>query len=229
MSIVENAIPANDKGFSSSFIRVRFVYRLKGGFDTMRNDTTTTTTTAEPVFTHSDFQTRDNYNTDVSKKGNASGFTTGLVVGGLVGAAAALLYAPKKGNELRNDLRDSSIKLKERTQQMRDETRLKAQLGKMDAKDTVASIKEKSGNLSFSARQKLQEAKSTVSEAKSETKSAIDEAKREAEKDSYQTNSQTQTKAVVTPRTMNSTDTQQKTGTDSTYEKKQTDINKNSY
>ncbi|MFG6494493.1 YtxH domain-containing protein [Fictibacillus sp. UD] len=195
----------------------------------MRNDTTTTTTTAEPVFTHSDFQTRDNYDTNVSKKGNSSGFTTGLVVGSLVGAAAALLYAPKKGNEFRNDLRDSSIKLKERTQQLRDETKLKAQLGKMDAKDTVASIKEKSGNLSFSARQKLQEAKSTVSEAKSETKSAIDEAKREAEKDSFQTNSQTQTKAVVTPSTMNSTDTQQKTGTDSTYEKKQSDVNRNSF
>ncbi|KZE69387.1 hypothetical protein AWM68_03730 [Fictibacillus phosphorivorans] len=195
----------------------------------MPNNTTTTTTTAEPVFTHSDFQTRDNTYTEVNKKGNASGFTTGLVVGSLVGAAAALLYAPKKGNEFRNDLRDSSLKLKERTQQLRDETKLKAQLGKMDAKDTVASIKEKSGNLSFSARQKLQEAKSTVGEVKKETKSAIDEAKLEAEKDSAQTNAQTQTKAVVTPRTMDSTDTHQKTGTDSTYEKKQTDINKSSY
>lgn len=192
----------------------------------MPNYTNTPTTTAEPVFTHSDFQTRENADTNVSKKSNASGFATGLVVGGLVGAAAALLYAPKNGNEFRNDLRDSSIKLKERTQQMKDETMLKAKLGTMDAKDTVASIKEKSGNLSLSARQKLQEAKNTASEVKSETKAAIDEAKQE--NDNYQTNANTQTKAVVTPRTLSSTDTQQKTGTDSSYEKKQSDVNNRS-
>ncbi|GGB59928.1 YtxH domain-containing protein [Fictibacillus barbaricus] len=196
----------------------------------MPNETITTTTTAEPVFTHSDFQTHDTMNTNVSKKGSGTRFTTGLVVGGLVGAAAALLYAPKKGNEFRNDLRDSSIKLKERTQQMRDETKLKAKLGKMDAKDKVESIKEKSGNLSFSARQKLQEAKNTASEVKSETKSAIDEAKREAKKDGYQSGSESsKNKAVVTPRTMSPTDTQKKTGTDTSYEKKQSDVTKNTY
>lgn len=194
----------------------------------MPNYTNTPTTTAEPVFTHSDFQTRENADTTVSKKSNASGFATGLVVGGLVGAAAALLYAPKNGNEFRNDLRDSSIKLKERTQQMKDETMLKAKLGTMDAKDTVASIKEKSGNLSLSARQKLQEAKNTASEVKTETKAAIDEAKQEAKNENYQTNANTQTKAVVTPRTLSSTDTQQKTGTDSSYEKKQSDVNNRS-
>ncbi|WP_144701391.1 YtxH domain-containing protein [Fictibacillus phosphorivorans] len=192
----------------------------------MPNYTNTPTTTAEPVFTHSDFQTRENADTNVSKKSNTSGFATGLVVGGLVGAAAALLYAPKNGNEFRNDLRDSSIKLKERTQQMKDETMLKAKLGTMDAKDTVASLKEKSGNLSLSARQKLQEAKNTASEVKSETKAAIDEAKQE--NDNYQSNANTQTKAVVTPRTLSSTDTQQKTGTDSSYEKKQSDVNNRS-
>jgi gas vesicle protein len=191
----------------------------------MQNENNYTTTTAEPVFTHSDFQTRETYD---NKKGSGSGFTTGLVVGSLVGAAAALLYAPKKGNEFRNDLRDSSIKLKERTMQKKDETMLKAKLGKMDAKDAVESMKEKSSSMSVSARQKLQEAKNTVNEAKNETKIAIDEAKKEAEKDGYSTQSSTKTTAVVKPRTM--TDSQQKTGTDSrSFEKKQSDVNNKTY
>jgi gas vesicle protein len=182
----------------------------------MHNETTHTTT-AEPVFTHSDFQTRETY--DNYKKGTGSRFATGLVVGGLVGAAAALLYAPKKGNEFRNDLRDSSIKLKERTIQKKDETMLKAKLGKMDAKDAVQSMKDKSSSMSVSARQKLQEAKNTVKEAKTETKSAIDEAKKEAANDGYSTQSASKTTAVVTPRTMS--DSKQKTGTDSpSYQKK---------
>jgi gas vesicle protein len=182
------------------------------------NTHTTHTTTAEPVFTHSDFQTRETYD---NKKGSGSGFTTGLVVGSLVGAAAALLYAPKKGNEFRNDLRDTSIKLKERTMQKKDETMLKAKLGKMDAKDAVESMKDKSSSMSVSARQKLQEAKNTVKEAKSETKTAIDEAKKEAERDGYSTQSSTQNKAVVKPRTMTGTDSTSSTS----YEKKQSDVN----
>ncbi|MCM3718566.1 YtxH domain-containing protein [Fictibacillus phosphorivorans] len=175
------------------------------------------TTTAEPVFTHSDFQTREKTNNH--QKGSSSRFRTGLVVGGLVGAAAALLYAPKKGNEFRNDLRDTSIKLKERTMQKKDETMLKAKLGTMDAKDAVDNMKDKSSSMSVSARQKLQEAKNTIKDAKKETKSAIDEAKVEAEKDGYSTQSSTNTTAVVKPRTMTGTDS-------SSYEKKQSDVNK---
>jgi gas vesicle protein len=182
----------------------------------MHNETTTAT--AEPVFTHSDFQT--NETTSEDKKG--SGFTTGLVLGGLAGAAAALLLAPKKGNELREDLRDSSIKLKERTMQMKDETMLKAKLGKMDAKDTVDSLKEKSSNLSVSARQKLQEAKNKATEVKKDTKDAVNEAKEEAKNDSYSTS----TSSSGFSSTPTSSVTVTKTGTDETsYVKKQTDLN----
>jgi gas vesicle protein len=203
-------------------IRVHFSVEVKkGGIVIMYNDTTTTTT-AEPVFTHSDYQTRD---TSDSQKGTGSRFTTGLVLGGLVGAAAALLYAPKKGNEMRESLRESSLKLKDRTLQMKDETMLKAQLGKMEAKDKVESMKDKKSNMNFSARQKLQEAKNTVEEVKEDAKSAIEEAKKEAEREGYGTESNSKTTAVVTPRTMSSADSQKKTGTDTSFEKKQSDVN----
>ncbi|WNB90764.1 YtxH domain-containing protein [Bacillus sp. NEB1478] len=185
----------------------------------MHNETTTTAT-AEPVFTHSDYQTQE------AAENKGSGFATGLVLGGLAGAAAALLLAPKKGNELREDLRDSSIKLKERTMQMKDETMLKAKLGKMDAKDGVDSMKEKSTNLSVSARQKLQEAKNKASEMKKDTKDAVNEAKEEAKKDNYSTQS-TSTSSNGLSAAPTSSVTVTKTGTDETaYAKKQSDLNK---
>jgi gas vesicle protein len=186
----------------------------------MQNETTTT---AEPVFTHSDFQDKEVYD---SHKGAASSFTTGLVLGGLVGAAAALLYAPKNGTDMRETLRESSVKLKDRTLQMKDETMLKASLGKMEAKDQVESIKDKKNNLSFSARQKLQEARNTVDEVKTEAKSALDEARKEAEREGYGTQSGSNTTAVVKPRSMSSSDTQEINDA-SSYKKKQSDTNKN--
>jgi gas vesicle protein len=181
----------------------------------MQNETTTTT--AEPVFTHSDFQTTDKE----EKKG--SGFKTGLVLGGLAGVTAALLLAPKKGNELRDDIRDSSIKLKERTKQMKEETLLKAKLGKMDAIEKIDSIKDKTNSLSVSARQKLQEAKNKVTEMRQDTKDAVNESKEEANSDHSMSDSSKTNGPSSTPMSSNSTT---KTGTDETsYMKKQSDLN----
>ncbi len=44
---------------------------------------------------------------------DGSGFTTGVVVGALVGAGVALLFAPKAGDELRSDLNDSMTSLRD--------------------------------------------------------------------------------------------------------------------
>jgi gas vesicle protein len=40
-------------------------------------------------------------------------FLIGVILGGLVGAAVALLYAPQSGEETRAAIRDKSIELKE--------------------------------------------------------------------------------------------------------------------
>lgn len=44
---------------------------------------------------------------------DGTGFTTGVVVGALVGAGVALLFAPKAGDELRSDLNGSMTSLRE--------------------------------------------------------------------------------------------------------------------
>ncbi|WP_377888139.1 YtxH domain-containing protein [Alkalihalobacillus sp. R86527] len=51
---------------------------------------------------------------------NTKDFIIGSLIGGIVGAAAALLSAPKSGKELRNDLNQQAGVVKERTSQFRD-------------------------------------------------------------------------------------------------------------
>ena len=41
-----------------------------------------------------------------SEQSSAGKFLLGLLAGGVVGSAIALLYAPKSGKELRRDIRD---------------------------------------------------------------------------------------------------------------------------
>ncbi len=42
----------------------------------------------------------------------SSGFGKGFLIGGLIGAGIALLYAPKRGTELREDVRNKANDLK---------------------------------------------------------------------------------------------------------------------
>ncbi|MHA6480674.1 YtxH domain-containing protein [Paenibacillus sp. strain BS8-2] len=54
----------------------------------------------------------------MSKQGTAGGIITSAVVGGIVGAAAALLLAPKSGERLRSDLVSSLQAIGQRTKEV---------------------------------------------------------------------------------------------------------------
>lgn len=57
---------------------------------------------------------------DYEESNGGSGFLTGMIVGGLVGAAAALFFAPKAGKELQADLKTQATTFKEKAQQSRE-------------------------------------------------------------------------------------------------------------
>ncbi|OCA91411.1 hypothetical protein A8F94_06025 [Bacillus sp. FJAT-27225] len=64
---------------------------------------------------------RDNELKDYEEKNLTSkDFITGAVIGGLIGAAAALFLAPKSGRELRETVTGQATALKDRTVQMKD-------------------------------------------------------------------------------------------------------------
>jgi len=50
----------------------------------------------------------------MAREGGSGDFLAGFVFGGLLGAALALLFAPSTGEEMRSQIRDKSIELRDR-------------------------------------------------------------------------------------------------------------------
>jgi len=70
----------------------------------------------------------------MSDKEDFGTFFAGLVVGGLVGAAVALLLAPQSGEETRTIIRDKSIELKDRAVEVGQDARGRAERAMEDAR-----------------------------------------------------------------------------------------------
>ena len=81
----------------------------------------------------------------MSEKDDFGAFFVGLVVGGLVGAAAALLLAPQSGEETRTLIRDKSIELKDRAVEYGQDARLRAEKAmedaRMQAEDAIEQLR----------------------------------------------------------------------------------------
>lgn len=75
----------------------------------------------------------------MSDEGRGLEFLAGVVLGGLVGAAAALLLAPQPGEETREQLREKSIELKDRMIDLTEEARKKAEDLQSEGRTVVES------------------------------------------------------------------------------------------
>jgi len=62
-------------------------------------------------------------------------FLVGFMVGGLAGAAVALLFAPQSGEETRTLIRDKSIELKDKAVETAEETRVRTEKALEDARE----------------------------------------------------------------------------------------------
>ena len=90
-------------------------------------------------------------------------FFKGVLFGGIVGAVVTLLYAPKSGKEVREDLRKRSLEL-------RDDAEAKLELAQQKAEALLAETKAELDKLRV-------EATSTVDELKGSAETAIAEGK----------------------------------------------------
>ena len=86
-------------------------------------------------------------------------FFAGFVIGGLVGAAVALILAPQSGEETRAQIREKSIELKDRAGELAVEARQRAE------------------ELSAETRKKVEE---IVADAKARVEEAIEEGRKVA-------------------------------------------------
>lgn len=130
------------------------------------------------------------------EKLHAKDFVIGALVGGIVGAAVALLLAPKAGSELRNDvavqavtLKDKGIELsetaKDKTVQL--STQLKEQsstlVGIVKAKTTKQPPILDDGTVSFEGEEPLDEMIETMGNAVAEATDGITDAAQQAKDD----------------------------------------------
>ena len=94
---------------------------------------------------------------DYEDESGSSGFLLGVIVGGLIGAAAALMLAPKSGKELRTDLNTQASTLKEKTSGYTDTAKEKSS-------DLTQQVKEKSSDLTQQVKEKSNDLTQQVKE-----------------------------------------------------------------
>jgi gas vesicle protein len=70
-------------------------------------------------------------------------FLAGLIVGALVGAAAAILFAPQSGEETRAKIRERGIELQERAGELGTEARQRSADLQMQAREKAAGVQAK--------------------------------------------------------------------------------------
>ena len=114
-----------------------------------------------------------------------SAFLAGFVIGGLVGAATALLLAPQSGEDTRVYIRDKSIELKDKAVVTAEEARVKVETVAADARgkadELTAQAKTKADELKARGQVVLDEQKAKFEEGKAKVEEAIASRKKPAE------------------------------------------------
>lgn len=108
-----------------------------------------------------------------NQRDNGTGFTTGVLMGALVGAGVALLFAPKAGAELREDLGDSVSSVRDAVTRRYRELASRAGV-ELDDLETQAESAAQS--FEASATEMLENAKSKGRRAMGRAESAFDQA-----------------------------------------------------
>ncbi len=79
--------------------------------------------------------------------GDLGSFLSGFIIGGLVGAAVALLLAPQSGEETRTLLKEKGIELKERAEDTAEEARVRAEQVTADARTRAEELRRRGQEL----------------------------------------------------------------------------------
>ena len=107
----------------------------------------------------------------------AKGLLLGFITGSVVGAALALLYAPKSGKELRNDIRVKKDEILDDTSEYLQIAKTKAtdliNEGKRKSEELISDAKKRAGTLIDDANSILNDAKEKATTAIGSTKEKL--------------------------------------------------------
>lgn len=119
---------------------------------------------------------------------SGSTFTKGLFVGALLGAAAALLYAPKPGRELRSELMDKMGTATDKTKEIASTLGEKASIAAKNVSSKTADLAKSVGTGASNVWNSVKEASVNVSEEiKDSSKEVANDAKHLAKDAAEQT------------------------------------------
>lgn len=94
----------------------------------------------------------------IDEGGSFSSFMTGLLFGGLIGAAAILLSAPQSGVETRQMLRDKSIELRDQAKDMADQARTRVEDVTRQGSERISEMAQKGEEILKEQQSKIQSA-----------------------------------------------------------------------
>jgi len=114
------------------------------------------------------------------RDGDFGAFLAGFIIGGMAGAAVALLLAPQSGEETRTIIHDRSIELKDKATEKAETARIKAEAVAAEARaradDLTKLTQEKAMELKKKGQEVYQSQKLKISTAvQKKTKTASDE------------------------------------------------------
>jgi len=108
----------------------------------------------------------------MSEKSGGGEFIAGFLVGALVGAAAAMLFAPQSGEDTRVVIRDKGIELKDRAEELSAEARRRAEEAQSQAKTKAQEFstqaKGRAREIQTRVKEAIEEGKATATKKKAD-------------------------------------------------------------
>jgi len=105
----------------------------------------------------------------MSDSNDLGNFLAGLIIGGLTGAAVALLMAPQSGEETRTLIKDRSIELKDRAVEYGQDARSRAEKALEDARlradDALEELRQRADELSQIVKERTEAIQQSVKSA----------------------------------------------------------------
>lgn len=108
-------------------------------------------------------------------------FVSGFMIGGLIGAAVALLLAPQSGEETRLMIRDKGIELKDQVETTAGDARIRAEQMAQDARARASEAQQRGQVVLEQQKSRIEEAIEAGKQAAKDTKASQDNDQGEAE------------------------------------------------
>lgn len=108
-------------------------------------------------------------------------FVTGFMVGGLIGAAVALLLAPQSGEETRVLIRDKGIELRDQVESTASDARVRAEEMAQDARSRATDMQARGQVVLEQQKSRIEEAMQAGKKAAKSKQAEIDSENSDAE------------------------------------------------